>query len=182
MFRPKKTMIADFRADYATRADFCEVLEQDLQSLYLLAFLLTGNHEKAEQCFVMTVEEAQKEQTVFRDWTRYWIKRSLVKNAVRMVSPTSGKSSETRDLWTLGQHDGSTGDEINAVTQFPPLERFVFVLSILERYSHWECSVLLACSTRKVAQIQTQALRRLSGAAFLPRVEARSSDFVEISA
>jgi len=175
-------MIADFRADYATRADFCEVLEQDLQSLYLLAFLLTGNHEKAEQCFVMTVEEAQKEQTVFRDWTRYWIKRSLVKNAVRMVSPTSGKSSETRDLWTLGQHDGSTGDEINAVTQFPPLERFVFVLSILERYSHWECSVLLACSTRKVAQIQTQALRRLSGAAFLPRVEARSSDFVEISA
>ncbi|MGD1024697.1 MAG: hypothetical protein ABR880_18065 [Candidatus Sulfotelmatobacter sp.] len=182
MFRPKKTTIADFRADYATRADFCEVLEQDLQPLYLLAFLLTGNHEKAEQCFAMTVEEAQKEQTVFKDWTRYWIKRRLVENAVRIVSPMSGKSSERREIWTLGQQGGSTGDEINAVTQFPPLERFVFVLSILERYSHWECSVLLACSTKNVIQLQALALRRLSRAAFFPRVEARPSDLVEIPA
>jgi hypothetical protein len=87
MFRPEKTTSADFRTDYATRADFCAALERDLRPLYLLAFLLTANHEKAEQCFAMTVEEAQKEQTVFKDWTRSWIKRSLVRNAVRLVSP-----------------------------------------------------------------------------------------------
>ncbi|MGB8733460.1 MAG: hypothetical protein WCC99_19575, partial [Candidatus Sulfotelmatobacter sp.] len=118
----------------------------------------------------------------FKDWTRYWIKRSLVKNAVNIVSPMSGKNSERRDLWSQGQHEGSRSDEINNVTQFPPLERFVFVLSILERYSHWECSVLLACSAKKVAQLQTQALRRLSGLAFFPRVEARASGLVEIPA
>lgn len=182
MFRLKRRTSTDFRADYASRTDFCEILERDLQSLYLLAFLLTGNHEKAEQCFGMTVEEAYKEPTVFKDRARYWVKRSLVKNSVRIVSPMSGKSSERRDLWTLGEHDGSPGGKINAVTQLPSLERFVFVLSILERYSHWECSVLLTCSTKKVAQLQTQALGQFPGAALLPRVEARPSDLVEIPA
>jgi DNA-directed RNA polymerase specialized sigma24 family protein len=182
MFRPEKTTSADFRTDYATRADFCAALERDLRPLYLLAFLLTANHEKAEQCFAMTVEEAQKEQTVFKDWTRSWIKRSLVRNAVRLVSPMSGQSSERRDLWTLGQAEGNRGDEINTVTQFPALERFVFVLSMLERYSHWECSVLLACSTKKVAQCQTRALLRLSKTMVFPQVGVRGPDLVEIPA
>jgi hypothetical protein len=182
MLRPEKTTIADFRTDYATRADFCTVLERDLRPLYLLAFLLTANHEKAEQCFAMTVEEAQKEQTVFKDWTRSWIKRSLVRNAFRLVSPMSGQRSERRDLWTLGQPEGNRGDEINTVTQFPAFERFVFVLSILERYSDWECSVLLACSTKKVAECQTRALLRLSETMVFPQVEVRPSDLVEIPA
>jgi hypothetical protein len=48
--------IADFRAEFAKHADFCEVFENDTQSLYLLAFLLTTNHKQSEQCFVSTVD------------------------------------------------------------------------------------------------------------------------------
>jgi DNA-directed RNA polymerase specialized sigma24 family protein len=176
---PEKPKIADFRADYANRADFCQVLQWELRPLYLLSFLLTANHKKAEQCFATTVDEALKEQPVFKDWVRSWIKRSLIKNAIGAVSPASAGNNEERDLWS-GQHETGGDDQINAVTQLPPLQRFVFVMSILERYSAWDCSVLLGCSMSNVAESRKQALRRLPGpVGHLPRVEARALSFVE---
>jgi hypothetical protein len=58
MFRFRKPAIENFRADYAKRADFCEIFEKDMKRLYLLAFLLTADHKQAEHCFASTVEEA----------------------------------------------------------------------------------------------------------------------------
>jgi hypothetical protein len=49
MLRFRKPEIAAFRADYAMRADFCAVFEEDMKPLYLLAFFLTANHKEAEQ-------------------------------------------------------------------------------------------------------------------------------------
>lgn len=183
---PEKQKIADFRIDYASRADFCEEFERQLKPLYLLAFLLTANHEKAEECFAMTVEEALQKQSVFKNWVRSWIKRSLIKNAIGMVFSTPNGISDKRDLWSEqhDQHELGGDDEINSVAGLPRLERFVFVLSILERYSIWECSVLLDCNTKTVAESRSQALRRLPPRVgpFPPielRVEAQDSDLVE---
>jgi len=54
---------ADFRTDYASRADFCEIFERELKPLYLLAFLLTANQKRAEQCFATTIlDQAQIDQ------------------------------------------------------------------------------------------------------------------------
>jgi len=50
MLRSSKPGIATFRADYANRADFCEVFEKEMKPLYLLAFLLTADHKQAELC------------------------------------------------------------------------------------------------------------------------------------
>jgi hypothetical protein len=69
VFRSNKPKITDFRADYATHADFCGVFRNDTKRLYLLAFLLTANHKESEQCLVSTIEEIFKEPTVFREWT-----------------------------------------------------------------------------------------------------------------
>jgi DNA-directed RNA polymerase specialized sigma24 family protein len=183
MFRSEKPEIANFRGDYATRADFCETLERELQSFYLLAFLLTANHQQAEACFAATAEEALKEQAVFKGWTRSWIKRSLIKNAIRVAAPALNGGGEKRDLWNGTQDQSSGVDEINAVTQLRPLERFVFVMSVLERYSLWNCSVLLACSAGKVVQARIQALRALPGpVVFFPRIEGRNSHSVEMPA
>jgi hypothetical protein len=40
MFRFRKPEIEDFRADYAKRADFCEIFEKDMKRLYLLGLLV----------------------------------------------------------------------------------------------------------------------------------------------
>jgi DNA-directed RNA polymerase specialized sigma24 family protein len=181
MTRPEEPKIAGFRADYANDADFCKVLEQELKPLYLLAFLMTANHEKAERCFVTTAEQVLSEPVVFESWARSWTKRCMIKNAIAMVSPTSDDSNEKRDLWRAGQHKARGDDEIDMVTRIQPLERFVFVMSILERYSDQECALLIGCTRRSVAKARTRALRRLQGpVGLVPTGEPRASRYVEL--
>jgi hypothetical protein len=40
---------------YATREDFRRIVDEDLKGLYQLSFLLTGDHRKAEKCFVVVL-------------------------------------------------------------------------------------------------------------------------------
>ena len=161
VFRSNKREIANFRADYASHADFCQVFEEDMRCLYLLAFLLTASHKDAEQCFASTVEEAFKKQSVFKEWTRSWVRRTLIKNAIEIVSPASPRRGQKRDLWSAGQHQTQKECEIDIVTKLDPFERFVFVMSIVERHSNWDCALLLSCSMNKVIQVRMKALCRL---------------------
>jgi DNA-directed RNA polymerase specialized sigma24 family protein len=158
MFQREK--LSDVHAYYASQADFCEVFEKDMKSLYLLAFMLTGNHQVAEQCFAATFEDTSRSQYVFKDWVRSWVTRSLIKNAINLLSPASLRSGEKAELWSAAKDELC---EINAVTQLKPLDRFVFVMSILERYSVRDCALLLGCSTTRVVRSRIRALRRLPG-------------------
>ncbi len=174
MLRSSKPDTTTFRADYANCADFCEVFEKELKPLYLLAFLLTANHKQAEQCFASTVEEALKEQAVFKEWARSWVKRTLIEKAIQIMSPVLDRPGEKRDLWSAGLNKPPGQDQIDPVTKLAPLERFVFVMSILERHSHSDCALLLGCSMNKVAEARTTALRRLPGSiGVLPPVRQR---------
>jgi hypothetical protein len=170
VFRSKRPTIADFRDDYAKHDDFYGVFEQDMKPLYMLAFALTANHKESEQCFVSTVDEAFKEQTVFKEWVRSWVKRRLIENAIENVSCVTVRDGQKRDLWSATRHEKEKPCEIDTVTQLPSFERSVFVMSILERYSDWDCSVLLECSMKKVAEARIGALLQLAGfAASFPR-------------
>jgi len=183
MFRTEKREIADFQADYETRADFCKVFENEMKSLYLLAFLLTANHQDAEQCFVSTVNGGFEEQAVFKGWSRSWIKRSLIKHAIQIAFPASGRDAKKRDLWSVGQYGVPRDGEIDAVTRLAPLERFVFVMLNLERYSAWECSLLLRCSMKQVVQARMHALRELPRPEpLLPTAEAMFSPSTQATA
>ena len=67
---------------YATATDFCAVFKAHSDDLYQLAFLLTADHEKAEQCFVSGLEDSVTENHVFKDWAHSWAKRAIVRNAI----------------------------------------------------------------------------------------------------
>jgi DNA-directed RNA polymerase specialized sigma24 family protein len=179
----EKSEVADFRSGYASAADFCEVLERELAPLYQLAFVLTANRQHAEQCFGATVEEAFQGQTVFKDWVGSWLKRNLIKKAIGVVFSGAAGNHETDNNAgpELGLGEQAAGDgRMARVIQLPPWERFVFVMSILERYSIWDCSVLLNCSPKNVSEYRERALRRLSGpVGVIPRVEAQASSLVQ---
>ncbi len=182
MFRLEKVGTASSRAGYAKRADFCELFEREMKPLYLLAFLLTANHQDAEKCFAAAVDEALEEPAVFKEWAESWVKRSLIRNAVGIVSPASTRSGGDRDLWNRGQEEAPGDNGIDAVTQLAPLERFVFVMSILERYSILDCSLMLGCSMRKVVQARMRALHRRSNPdATFPELEAPVSHYVAVA-
>ena len=159
MRRDRQKCAKDFRSDYATHADFCEALTQDTNSLYLLAFLLTTNHEDAEHCFAETVEEVFKPATVFRDWASTWIRRTLIIQAIMIVFDPN-RHKQNADRWYSGQ--GESGLTIDAITSLADLDRFVFVMLFLAHFSVHECSLFLGCSSGAVIESRERALSSLS--------------------
>jgi DNA-directed RNA polymerase specialized sigma24 family protein len=146
---------------FATSADFCKVFEEDMPHLYRLAFLLTGDHSRAEQCFLAGLEEARAERAVFADWARSWSRRSVIKNAIRLMAAVPGQTSSTADLWRADKAQSDAELSINSVTTLRTFERFVFVMSVLESYPDRDCANLLNCTRQDVRDARARALRDL---------------------
>ena len=71
---------------YSTSTDFAKVFREDMGSLHMLSFLLTANHEKAEECFVSGLDDCVEGNDVFREWARSWARRAIIRNAVRVFA------------------------------------------------------------------------------------------------
>jgi DNA-directed RNA polymerase specialized sigma24 family protein len=151
--------VTDFRSDYATRTDFCNVFTDHTQSLYLLAFLLTTTHAAAEHCFVDAIEPAFKSNAVFKEWATSWTKRTLIARAITTIFDASNRCKRSADSWYLDRGEGRPA--IEAITHLADLDRFVFVMSVLESYSVHECSLLLGCPACMVIESRARALRDL---------------------
>ena len=157
-----KPAIAD---DYATSDDFRKLFTEDMDALHLLAYLLTGNHEKAEQSCVTGLETCADNNFVFKEWARSWAQRTIVQSAIRMMAPRPTHAPRARGFAdryaklqsTLGKHPA-----IATVLALGDFERFVFVLSVLERYSDQDCSILLSCSREDVRVARILAVQRIS--------------------
>lgn len=149
---------------YATAADFEQIFMQDMSGLYLLSFLLAGSREGAEKCFVNGVTESVKGYRVFQEWARSWARRTIILSAIRFFEPRRNSQTTKPDpatARTLDTLPAASRSEVSAILQLPSFERFVFVMSALERYSDRECSILLSCAPREVAAARTRALRQL---------------------
>ena len=152
---------------YATRDDFLEVFNQDLNGLYQLSLLLTGNHQKGERCFVSGIEDCARENRVFMEWAGAWAKRVIVKNAIHELNPRRSHSNSSALLPTVFSHDqqssGPIGHfDVDAVLGLADFERFVFVLCALEHYREHECALLLGCSASEVRDARTRAIEELA--------------------
>jgi len=158
----KKTVNA---GQYATVADFERIFTEDVNSLFLLSLLLTGNPENAEQCFVEGIGESTKGNHVFKEWARSWTRRTIIQSAIRLINPRQGSLTAT---WTAGgarvmdKVPIVLHDEVCAILDLAPLDRFVFVMSVLEHYSDNDCSLLLGCTRREIAPARTRAMQRLA--------------------
>jgi hypothetical protein len=150
---------------YASCSDFRQVFDEDMKGLYFLSFLLTADCEKAEQCFVSGLEDAINGNPVFKEWTRSWARRAIIQNAVRVINPRPVERSEHSSPVSLDINGKTlaTGQqlEIAAVLGLEPFERFVYVMTVLERYSDQDCSLLLGCARRDVLAARTRALQQI---------------------
>jgi len=152
---------------YASSADFRRVFDEDMSSLYLLSFLLTADHEKAEQCFVSGLDDAVKGNAVFREWARSWARRAIILNAVRVIKPRPGdESGSGPNSCLLNSNNKALSDEkpkeIAPVLGLEPFERFVYVITVLERYSDQECSVVLGCKRRDISAVRIRAFQQIA--------------------
>jgi DNA-directed RNA polymerase specialized sigma24 family protein len=151
---------------YATREEFNNVFHEDMNGLYQLSFLLTGDHEKAEKCFVAGIEDCVKENRVYREWARSWAKRMIVENAIRELKPRPSVPSFSPPATVFSHSEQSSGSgghfDLETVLKLGDFERFVFVMSVMEIYSLHECALLLGCSVLEIRQARVHALEELA--------------------
>lgn len=155
---------------YASSSDFCRIFHQDMEGFYLLSFLLTGDRDKAEQSFVSGLEDSVKGNLVFKEWARSWARRAVIQNAVQIVRPrpVEGNGDSNPDsIKRDSQTPLAERDEIAAILRLRTFDRFVYVLSVLERYSDQDCSVVLSCARRDVLNARARAFEQIGSAAEL---------------
>lgn len=150
---------------YASTADFRRIFDKDMNGLYLLSLLLTGDREQAEQCFVSGLEDAVKGNPVFKEWARSWARRVIIKNAGRLIYPRpverNGRSSSASVNSNGKTLPAEPQLQIAAVLGLEPFDRFVYVITVLEQYSDQDCSVLLGCARRDVLAARVRALQQI---------------------
>jgi hypothetical protein len=152
---------------YASRDDFRRVFDEDMNSLYLLSYLLTADHGRAEQCFVSGLEDAVDGNPVFKEWARSWARRVIIVNAVRVINPRPREENGRSNSATVSSNSEAPAVEqieIAAVLALERFERFVYVMTVLERYSDQDCSLLLGCTRRDVVAARARAFEQLGRA------------------
>src|ERR1039457_958610 len=137
-----------------------------MDSMHLLSFLLTADLTKAEECFVLGLEDCVEGTYVVRDWVQSWARRTIIQNAIRILAPRKNDSTVAdAPSDAVSCSFGRTQDTDYAIARILRLEdfeRFVFVMSVLERYSDQDCSVLLGCSRQDVVETRMRALLKLA--------------------
>jgi hypothetical protein len=149
---------------YASAADYCKIFVDEMPSLYLLAFLLTADKDKAEECFVGGLEECGDQDGVVIDGARSWARRAIVIRAIRMIRPTPEEGVTGIFVNAKRPATSTRGNPFAAIVSLGAFERFVFVLSILEGHSSEGCQNLLRCSRRDVVMAREVALRLVATA------------------
>jgi hypothetical protein len=161
-----KSATHDQQTLYATSGDFCRIFGEDMSGLYLLALLLTGEEKAAEQCFLSSLDDAINGGPVFKEWARSWARRTVVRNAIGLLSPKPGAGAQPSKLEdTATSHTSGTEPTymlgLKALLELPIFDRFVFVITVLEGIRGHECALLLECSPREVISARRRVLEAL---------------------
>jgi len=146
---------------YATQRDFCRIFSEKMDRLHLLALLLTADAGKAEQCLVAGIGESVVGNRIFKEWAYSWARRTVIQQAIRMMEPTQKRLAPANtELVGL-----EIEPRLGSILKLDALERFVFVMSVLEGYSSQDCSILLGCSRKVIVDARARALEQLANGA-----------------
>lgn len=161
--------------------DFCRIFAEDMTSLYRLAYLLTGDAEKAESCFRLALNQCLHSVGVFQEWARPWARRAVVQAAIGMMKPARKHFEHTAQMFsvTAGQASGSN-QLLEEVVALPAFERFVYVMTVLERFSDQDCKLLLGSTRREILISRLDAMKRLAARHFArPVIRPEETNDVE---
>jgi DNA-directed RNA polymerase specialized sigma24 family protein len=165
MAKPCRTQIsASSDNRYASRDDFRKILDEDLDRLYQLSFLLTGDRQNAENCLVAGIDACANQNRVLSEWVRAWTIRVVVENAIRELTPrpTRSNSSSPPDLRTRESTSPTGYFDADSLLGLADFDRFVFVLRVLEGYPENECALVLGSSRSQVREACTSAIKKLA--------------------
>jgi|HubBroStandDraft_1064217.scaffolds.fasta_scaffold95673_2 hypothetical protein len=146
----------------STAAQFVRRVSEQMQSLQLLSLLLTGDPTRAEQCFIGAIDEYAELDGSFVDWGQLRARQAICRHAAEVMQPALNRA----DIRTGDCREGTiamTGcSPFGGILSLDALERFVYVITVLEGQSDRDCADLLRCTDRDVMIGRTLAVTQLA--------------------
>lgn len=156
---------------YATADDFQRLFAREMIDLFRLSLCLTVDAEKAERGLILAMRECFANNSVSREWALIWARRAVVRNAIRLVfGAESLNPHNTHCEAALDSRLPPSGYQIEAlqdslaILMLPDLERLVFVICELERYSIPDCALLLKRSPKEISDARVRAINQVAAA------------------
>ncbi len=156
---------------YAKAEDFQRLFAREMTDLFRLSLLLTADAEKAERCLTLAMRDCMTNSTVSKGWAFVWARRTVVRNAIRLVLETeytipNDTCSEAGPDFHLQPREyriEALRDSL-AILELPDFDRLVFVTCVLERYSILDCALLLKRSPKDVDSARARAINQVVSA------------------
>lgn len=149
---------------YATATDYYRIFVEEMDSLNLLAFLLTADKDMVEQCVVGGLGECVGRIGVFMERARSWARRAIVKDAIRKIRPAPEKCANEHFGGAKAPATEGASNPFAFIATLRAFERFVFVMSVLERQPDEDCQSLLGCSRQEVVMARKAAMKLFAAA------------------
>jgi hypothetical protein len=162
MLEQPRFSIDERAVTYAAGTDFWNILTDEMHSLYLLSFLLTADLDKAGQCFISGMGESEEDIGAFMAWAQARARRTILNHAIWMIMPAPERAEDFSSALLKRSATSGRIKLFDAILGLNAFERFVYVISVLEKQSDGDCSTLLRCSRRDVVIARALALERLA--------------------
>ena len=158
---------------YATEDDFRRLFSAEINDFLRLSLQLTANVEKAERCLILAMKDCSRTQTIFKDFSRIWARRTIIRNAIHLI--------QSDDLDTASDPQSSELQNENqwkmeSVPRTAEFARLAFVICAVEHLSVQDCALLLGRSPRDVNEAIVRAENQITSGAPHCRISFDISD------
>lgn len=162
-----KTVSERYR--HARKEEFVSLFERERVSLEGLALLLTGNSEAAKRCLVRAFRDCTASSSVSNEWMLGWTRRMVIRSAIRLFMGSGNQSSVNANddaddelVAFFPDDDWSRAFAgYGSIASLPDLDRFVFVICVIERYSMLDCALLLRRSPRDINEARQRVSKQV---------------------
>lgn len=142
------------KSGYARKAEFAHAFESDRSNLKLLALLLAGNTEAADLCLSRALQECTASGFVSSEWVVPWARRAVIRSAIECVRASRSEPvSEDARQALINSRLTESSAPVNGILNLPQLDRFVFVICVLEHYPIQDCALLLGKPPRIIFDV-----------------------------
>ena len=156
------------KLEYATVDDMQKFFVAAMNDLFCLAFLLTADADRAEDCIFRSIHECMKNTRVLREKMLAWVRNSVIRNGIAIVTELELDSPQDTQINSIpltpesSQACVGTMDCSAGILQLSSFDRLVYVICIIEHYTSRHCALLLRRSREEVREARARALAHIA--------------------
>ena len=154
--------------EYATADDIQKHFVAAMNDLFCLAFLLTANADRAEDCLIRSIRECLGRRCILKEKLPAWVRDTVVRNGIRIVKDIEGLSFGVTPGDSIplvpesSQPFIGTTDYSAGILELSNFERLVYVICNLEHRASRQCALLLGRSHEEVHEARNRALAHIA--------------------